>query len=107
VSEQAARAHVDRFNAAVVTGDWSAFVASLDPGAVMTFVGPPVGPFVGRDAIAAAYAADPPGDTLRVRQIHTAGDTDTVAFEWSRGGTGVLEIRHGAGGIVALVVRFD
>ena len=30
-----ARAHVDRFNAAVVSGDWDDFVASLDPGAIM------------------------------------------------------------------------
>jgi steroid Delta-isomerase len=107
VSEEAARAHVDRFNTAVVTGDWAALIASLHPDAVMTFVGPPVGPFIGRDAIAAAYAADPPDDTLRVLAIRTVGDTETVAFEWSRGGTGVLEIQRGAGGIVRLVVRFD
>jgi ketosteroid isomerase-like protein len=107
VGEEAARAHVDRFNTAVVTGDWSALIASLHPDAVMTFIGPPAGPFIGRDAIAAAYAANPPDDTLRVREIYTAGDAETVAFEWSRGGTGVLEIQRAAGGIVRLLIRFD
>ena len=107
MAEADARAHVERFNAAVGSGDWSAVVAALAPDAVMSFVGPPVGPFAGRDAIAAAYAANPPDDTIRIRQVRSDGDTDVVAFAWSRGGTGTLEIEHRDGRIVRLLVRFD
>lgn len=47
-------AHVALFNAAVRSGDWSAFVATFAPDATMGFVGVPAGPFRGRDAIAQA-----------------------------------------------------
>lgn len=104
---EAAVAHVERFNAAVVTGDWSALVASLHPDAVMTFVGPPVGPFVGRAAIAAAYAENPPTDTMSIVRVSTAGDTELVAFQWSQGGTGTMEIQRAAGQITSLLIRFD
>jgi steroid delta-isomerase len=73
----------------------------------MTFIGPPTGPFHGRDAIAEAYAADPPSDTLKVVDIRSDGETDLVTFEWSRGGTGTLTLRHAAGQVTALTVRFD
>jgi steroid delta-isomerase len=99
--------HVARFNAAVTSGDWSALVASFHPDAVMEFVGPPVGPFHGRDAIAAAYAASPPGDTMTVRDVSRRGDTEIVAFAWTRGGTGTMAIRRAGGLITSLVVRFD
>ena len=98
-----AHAHIDRFNAAVVGGDWSAFLATLHPEAVMTFVGVPVGPFVGRDAIAAAYATNPPDDTMRVLSV----DDDVIFFEWSRGGTGTLTIQRSGNLITSLLIRFD
>jgi steroid delta-isomerase len=100
-------AHVERFNTAVVTGDWSALVASLHPDVVMTFVGPPVGPFIGRAAVAAAYAENPPDDTMSIVQVGTAGDAELVAFRWSRGGTGTMEIQRAAGQITSLLIRFD
>ncbi|GLZ00596.1 nuclear transport factor 2 family protein [Actinoplanes sp. NBRC 103695] len=107
MTEAAARAHIDRFNAAVLSGDWSELVATLHPDAVMAFDGPPVGPFAGRDAIAEAYAANPPDDTMRVLAVRVDGGTEVVAFAWSRGGTGSLEIRRRAGLITGLLVRFD
>jgi steroid Delta-isomerase len=107
VSEATARQHVDRFNAAVLSGDWSALVATFHPDAVMTFAGPPVGPFAGRATIAAAYHDNPPDDTMRIRGFRTDGDTDLVDFEWSRGGTGTMEIRRAGDQITDLVVRFD
>ena len=106
MTEATARAHVDRFNTAVLTRDWSAFMATFHDDAVMTFAGPPVGPFVGRAAIAAAYATDPPGDTMRVLSVRVDGDVDVVAFAWSRGGTGVIQIRRSAGLITSLLVSF-
>lgn len=101
-SEDEARQHVDLFNAAVTDGDWSKLVATFHPDAVMAFAGPPVGPFVGRDAIAAAYAANPPDDTMRV----TGVSKDLIAFEWSRGGTGTMAVRRTGGLITYLLVRF-
>ena len=102
-----ARQHIDRFNAAVRTGDWSPLIATLHPDAVMTFAGVPVGPFAGREAIAGAYATNPPDDTMRVVEVRPGPDGETVAFEWSRGGTGTLDIRRRDGRITGLHIRFD
>jgi steroid delta-isomerase len=107
MSEQAARAHIDRFNAAVTSGDWSAFIAGFHPEAVMTFVGPPVGPFTGRDAIAEAYAADPPDDTMRLVDTTSGGGGDIVSFAWSRGGTGTMTLHYRDGLVSVLTVAFD
>jgi steroid Delta-isomerase len=107
MTDQQSRAHIDRFNAGVTTGDWAAFVAGFAPDAVMTFEGPPVGPFIGRDAIAEGYAAGPPDDTMQITSVHSAGDTDKVAFRWSRGGTGTMTIRRRGDLITGLAVAFD
>ena len=102
-----ARAHIERFNAAVRSGDWDEFVATLDPAAVMTFDGVPVGPFVGRETIAEAYATNPPTDTMAIHKIETEGGAEIVRFGWSRGGAGTLTIRRGPGGITELAVSFE
>ena len=107
MTEAAARAHIDRFNAAVTSGDWSPFVATLHPDAVMTFIGRPVGPFVGRDEIMSAYAADPPHDTMRVLAIEAGGKVDMISFEWSRGGTATLILHRDAGQITRLSIQLD
>ncbi|MFC6022588.1 nuclear transport factor 2 family protein [Plantactinospora solaniradicis] len=107
MTEAMARAHIDRFNAAVASGDWSWLTASLHPDAVMTFVGPPVGPFVGRDAIAQAYATNPPDDTMRILAVRTDAEAEVVSFEWSRGGTGTLTIHRNADQITSLAIEFD
>jgi len=102
-----AEAHVASFNAAVLSGDFTAFVRRFAPDAVMTFVGPPVGPYTGRDAIAAAYAAQPPDDTMEIVSARAEGDAEVIAFRWSRGGTGTMRIRRRAGLIAELAVVFD
>jgi hypothetical protein len=51
----------------------------------MRFVAVPVGPYLGRDAIARAYLDQPPTDTMRVSDLVSAGETDTVRFVWSAG----------------------
>jgi steroid delta-isomerase len=99
--------HVARFNAAVRGGDFADFVTAFHPDAVMTFVGPPVGPYQGRDAIAAAYAANPPTDTMDIVAVHHDGDTEVIAFRWTHGGTGSMRIRRQDNLISALTVVFD
>jgi hypothetical protein len=56
--------HVSRFNEGVRTGDWSRMLELLADDAVLEFDGIPAGPFHGRDAIGAAYRAQPPDDEI-------------------------------------------
>ncbi|HEX6663901.1 MAG TPA: nuclear transport factor 2 family protein [Gaiellaceae bacterium] len=60
------REHVARFNAAVESGDWAPMLEQFADDAELEFRGLPVGPFSGRDAIAAAYADQPPDDMVRL-----------------------------------------
>ena len=85
--------HARAFNAAVRSGDFTAFARTFTEDAVMSFTGMPVGPFTGREAIAGAYAVRRPTDTLTVRSVATDGDTDVVRFAWDHGGTGTLTVR--------------
>ena len=62
----AAEAHCSLFNESVRTGAWKPFVATFTDDARMAFTNVPVGPYVGRDAIAAAYAENPPDDTMTI-----------------------------------------
>jgi len=73
--------HVAGFNEGVRSGDWSAMLAQLADDAELEFVGIPVGPFRGRDAIGEAYRAQPPDDELVV--LEPLGD-DAVVYAWSR-----------------------
>ncbi len=109
MSEPQSRAHIDRFNAAVTGGDWSAFLAGFAPDAVMTFEGPPVGPYVGIDAIAEGYATRPPTETMAVESVAELADgADFVRFRWSSGDTGSITIHRRADGLITvLAVVFD
>jgi hypothetical protein len=99
--------HIEAFNAAVGSGEWSAFAEHFTTGAVMRFIGLPVGPFAGRTAIAEAYAAQPPTDTIAVRWVESDGDVDTVGFGWSAGGTGTMRLTWAEGLVETLEVAFD
>jgi steroid delta-isomerase len=103
----AAEEHVASFNAAVRTGDFTSFMRLFHPDAVMTFVGPPAGPFAGRDTIAEAYAAQPPDDTMEILSVSTQEAAEVIAFRWSRGGTGTMRIHRRDGLIISLTVTFD
>lgn len=59
--------HVAHFNHGITSGDFTPMLEHFAPDAILEFVGVPVGPFIGRDAIAAAYAAQPPDDTAPSR----------------------------------------
>jgi steroid Delta-isomerase len=100
--------HARRFNAAVESGDFGPLVELFADDAVLEFVGVPAGPFVGRDAIAAAYAAQPPDDTLDVLAVSEDPDgTFVEPFAWRRGGTGTMRLTLDGGRIARLVVVFD
>jgi hypothetical protein len=106
-SERAAR-HVEAFNASVRSGDWADFAGRFAPDATMRFAGVPVGPFTGREAIAAAYTAQPPTDTLTVTRGVSSGDVDELWFAWDgTGDTGTMLLRWNGDLIAELTVTFS
>ena len=106
MSERVA-AHVAAFNETVTTGAWESFSQRFTDDATLAFEGVPVGPFTGRPAIAAAYAAQPPTDTMTVTHVETDGDHDLARFTWSAGGAGTMRLTWRGGAIAALTVSFD
>jgi len=100
--------HERRFNAAVESGDFGPLVELFADDAVLEFVGVPVGPFVGREAIAAAYATQPPDDGLDVLSLTEDADGTIVErFAWRHAGGGTMRIGLANGSIARLVVVFD
>ncbi|MEX0667888.1 MAG: nuclear transport factor 2 family protein [Acidimicrobiia bacterium] len=104
-------AHIDRFNSSVLSGGFDEMVAHFTEDAVMSFEGVPVGPFRGRDQIAAAYRAQPPDDQLVLVEVLEKGtDFIEVSYAWAiapdrRAGTMAIERR---GDLIArLIVRFE
>jgi steroid delta-isomerase len=102
--------HVERFNAGVRTGDFASMLDQFVDHAEMEFVGVPVGPFQGRDAIAQAYSEQPPDDELDVLDTRREGDTIIAGYAWRRDPdrrAGELRLTANAGRISRLVVTFD
>jgi steroid delta-isomerase len=99
--------HFRLFNEAVRSQDWTAFLATFAPDAVMRFGGIPVGPYVGLDQIARAYAERPPSDTMSCVSDKRDGDQDVVGFAWDSGGGGTLRVAWRDGTVADLFVTFD
>ena len=95
------------FNSSVRSSDWEPLLKLLTPDAELEFVGIPVGPFVGREAIGEAYRVQPPDDELVLLERH--GDSSAV-YAWARqpnppAGELHLELRDGA--IVLIRVLYE
>jgi steroid delta-isomerase len=102
--------HVERFNEGVRTGDFARMLENVAADATMAFEGVPVGPFVGRDAIAQAYREQPPDDELDVLDSRHDGDTVVAAYAWRREPAtraGELRLTIVGGLITRLVVTFE
>jgi drug/metabolite transporter (DMT)-like permease len=102
--------HVGRFNAGVRTGDWEPMVGGFAEDAEMEFRGVPVGPFVGRDAIAAAYSEQPPDDELRVLEQRQVDGRIEARYAWLAEpdvAAGEMFLTPENGFIRKLVVTFD
>ena len=103
----AGRRHVARFNRAVHDGDWASFAAAFAEDATMSFTNVPVGPFHGRQAIEQAYYAQPPDDTMTIREIEgIQPDTTIVSFVWDANGPGTMTLHWAAGLVQELVITF-
>jgi hypothetical protein len=95
--------HVQLFNEAVSSGDYDAFLATFADDAVMRFDGSPVGPYVGRRAIAQAYVDQPATDTIALIDMEEIGsDAVKALFEWDAGGTGQMYLRWSQAQLVEL-----
>jgi len=106
--QRAVDEHAALFNASVTAGEWSVFVATFAPDAVMRFVNVPVGPYEGRAAIAAAYASRPPDDTMTIVDIEAVEDDSArVRFSWDHGGDGTMALRWRDGEVADLTIAFD
>ena len=99
--------YVERFNAGVRTGEWEPMLELVAPDADLEFVGIPVGPFRGRDAIGEAYRAQPPDDELVLLEPRGTGG---AVYAWAKeperpAGEVHLEERDGA--IVRIRVLYE
>jgi steroid delta-isomerase len=104
------REHVEHFNAGVRTGDWDTMVAGFDDAAEMEFRGIPVGPFVGKEAIAAAYREQPPDDEMRVLEAREADGRVEARYAWLAEpdiAAGEMFVTPASRKIRKLVVTFD
>jgi hypothetical protein len=101
--------HVDAFNHAARTGAWSSFADRFAENAVLEFVGPPVGPFTGRDAILDAYIENPPDDTIHIRgPVLVNGPELVIPYQWdATGATGTMYMTAQSGKIERLTITFD
>ncbi len=103
--------HVERFNEAVRTGDFEPMVAAFAENGELHFEGVPVGPFVGRDAIAAAYRERPPDDEVELGRTEERDDGTLVArYAWLADEgreAGEMRLTPSEGRIAKLVVTFD
>jgi hypothetical protein len=101
------REHFRLFNDAVRRGDWTEFLTTFAPDAVMRFENIPAGPYAGLDAITAAYHANPPDDTMRCVSDNRDGDTDVVRFAWDAGGGGLMRVTWRDKAVLSVTVTFD
>jgi hypothetical protein len=102
--------HVRRFNVGVRSGDFGPMLELFDDDAVLEFRSAPVGPFEGRDAIAAAYAAQPPDDEIEVVEIEEDDAELRARYAWLRDeerAAGDMFLTRDGDRITRLVVTFD
>ena len=102
--------HVERFNQGVRSGDFGPMLEGFTDDAELVFEGIPVGPFHGREAIAAAYRAQPPDDEIDLLDTQEAGDRRLVAtYAWRRRPgvpAGGMELVTQEGRIARLVIHY-
>ena len=102
--------HVARFNEGVRTGDFAPMLERLADDAELVFEGVPVGPFHGREAIAAAYREQPPDDEVRVLAAEEReGGLVVARYAWTKEpsrAAGEMRITRDGDRIARLVVTF-
>lgn len=98
------------FNECVRTGDWEPLSEWFAGDAELVFEGVPVGPFHGRDAIMAAYRAQPPDDEILVFGVEEEGGRVVARYGWTREpakAAGRMLVTFAGEQIARLVVTFE
>jgi ketosteroid isomerase-like protein len=108
---EAVREHERLFNEAVRAGDFTDFMKTFTEGAVMSFDDMPhgqqFGPFMGREAIAEAYATRPPDDTMTIWSVEeVSADTADARFDWDAGGGGAMRVKWQDGLVAGMTISF-
>ena len=101
--------HVERFNEGVRSGDFGPMIAAFAEDAELHFEGVPVGPFVGRDAIDAAYRQQPPDDEVEILGSEERDGVIVARYAWLREEgrpAGEMRLTPREGQIEKLVVTF-
>jgi steroid Delta-isomerase len=102
--------HVDLFNQAIRTGDFAPMLEQFTEDAELVFEGVPAGPFVGKQAIADAYAANPPDDEIEILSVEESPDPIVAHYAWKADEgreAGRMIVTSRGGEIAKLVVTFD
>jgi len=97
---------VEAFNHGVRTGDWTPMLELFVDDAELEFVGIPVGPFRGREAIGDAYRTQPPDDEIVV--LDDRGSS--AVYAWAKDPArraGELHIEERDGEIARLRIRYE
>jgi RimJ/RimL family protein N-acetyltransferase len=97
-------------NGCVRAGDWEPLADWFTDDAKLVFEGVPVGPFSGRDEIAAAYNLQPPDDEVVILAVEEEGGRLVARYGWVRepgkeAGRMIVTPRNGK--IKRLIVTFD
>ena len=74
--------HTALFNQGVRSGDFAPMLEHFSDDAEFAIRGLPVGPFIGKAAIAAAYANQPPSDEIVVLSVHEEADRFRAVYAW-------------------------
>jgi steroid Delta-isomerase len=99
--------YVELVNAGVRSGDWEPMLGLLAPETEMEFVGIPVGPFVGREAIGEAYRTQPPDDELVLLELRGA---ESAVYGWAKEPArpaGELHLEERDGKVVRIRVLYE
>ena len=101
--------YVARHNEGVRDREWGPLAECFADEAVLEFEGVAVGPFVGREAIAAAYEHQPPEDEVRILDAEEQGHTVVARYAWAADPevqAGRLRLTREGDEIARLVVTF-
>jgi len=102
--------HVDLFDQAIRTGAFAPMLEQFTEDAELVFEGVPAGPFVGRQAIADAYAANPPDDEIEILSVEESTDPIVAHYAWKADEgreAGRMIVTPRGDEIAKLVVTFD
>ena len=102
--------HVELFNEGVRTGDFGPMLEQFTDDAELRFEGAPAGPFVGKQAIAEAYAANPPDDEVDIVSSEESERELVARYAWRADAgrpAGRMIITPRGDQIARLVVTFE